>query len=123
MKIVILAIIGAFIVLSIVAYAEKSAKKYEEWKEGKWVEITYMVIVTVVTLGLGAITKAFKETIPSKYIPLQNIIIGILAGVICYFAGVETNLLQAFILCITASAGAGGLYDLTKTGKEEKLWI
>ena len=83
-------------------------------------EITYMVIVTIVTLLLGAVTKVFKDTIPSKYIPLQNIVIGILAGVICYFTGIETNLLQAFVLCITASAGAGGLYDLTKTAKEEK---
>ena len=33
-------------------------------------EITYVVIVYVVTLLLGAITKAFVDTIPSKYIPI-----------------------------------------------------
>lgn len=80
-------------------------------------EITYVVIVYVVTLLLGAITKAFIDTIPSKYIPIQNAIIGIVSGLICYFTKVEPNMLQALVLCILAAFGAGGTVDLKKVGK------
>lgn len=80
-------------------------------------EITYMVIVYVITLICGAITKAFIKTIPSDYIPLQNAIIGIISGLICYFIKLEPNLVQALVLCILSAFGAGGTYDLKKVGK------
>lgn len=41
------------------------------------VEITYVVIVSIVTYVLGAITKLFIESIPNRYIPIQNVIIGV----------------------------------------------
>lgn len=77
-------------------------------------EVTYMVIVTLVTLIAGAITKTFVDVVPNKFIPLQNLIIGLVATAICYFSGVETNLLQALCLCVFASMGAGGIADLKK---------
>ena len=77
-------------------------------------EVTYMVIVTLVTLIAGAITKTFVDVVPNKFIPLQNLIIGLVATAICYFSGVETNLLQALCLCVFASMGAGGIVDLKK---------
>lgn len=78
-------------------------------------EITYTVIVAIVTLAAGAITKAFIEVIPDKYIPLQNLIIGIISAVVCLAFKVETDVLQAFVLCLMASLGAGGAYDLAMT--------
>lgn len=78
-------------------------------------EITYMVIVTLVTLVLGAITKTFIDEIPTKFIPLQNLIIGILSAIIVLVFKVETDILQAIVLCIFSSMGAGGIYDLNKT--------
>lgn len=75
-------------------------------------EITYVVIIAIVAYILGAITKIFIETVPNKYIPIQNVIIGIVSALICYFTGVETNLLQAVVLCVVATMGAGGIADL-----------
>lgn len=82
-------------------------------------EITYVVIIGIVTYILGAITKLFIDKIPNKYIPFQNVVIGIIAGLICYFTKIEPNILQALVLCLTASMGAGGIADLTQTKKEE----
>ena len=48
-------------------------------------EITYAIIVSIVTYILGAITKLFINKIPNKYIPLQNVIVGIISGCICYW--------------------------------------
>lgn len=75
-------------------------------------EITYVVIIAIVAYILGAITKIFIDAIPNKYIPIQNVIVGVISALICYFTGVETNLLQAIVLCLVATMGAGGIADL-----------
>lgn len=82
-------------------------------------EITYMVIIAIVTYIFGAITKVFVDRIPNKYIPLQNVLIGLITAFICYFTKVETNLLQAIVLCLSATMSAGGIADLTKINKKE----
>lgn len=83
-------------------------------------EITYVVIVAIVTYVLGAITKSFIDVIPNKYIPLQNLIIGIISAVVCIYAKVETDVLQAFVLCITSASGAGGIQDLINKNNYKK---
>lgn len=75
-------------------------------------EITYVVIIAIVAYILGAITKIFIDSIPNKYIPIQNVVVGIISSLICYFTGVEANLLQAIFLCLVATMGAGGIADL-----------
>lgn len=75
-------------------------------------EITYVVIIAIVAYILGAITKIFIDAIPNKYIPIQNVVVGIISALICYFTGVEASLLQAIILCLAATMGAGGIADL-----------
>lgn len=75
-------------------------------------EITYMVILTIITYIFGAITKVFVNNVPNKFIPLQNVIIGIVAGLICYFTEVENSLIQALCLCLMATMTAGGVADL-----------
>ena len=82
-------------------------------------EITYVIIITIVAYIFGAITNLFIDSIPNKYIPIQNVIIGVISAIICYFTGIETNLLQSFVLCIIATMGAGGIADLIKI-KEDK---
>lgn len=82
-------------------------------------EITYIVIMTIVAYILGSITKIFIEKIPNKYIPLQNVFVGLTSALICYFTKIETNLLQAIVLCLMATMGAGGIADLIKIGKGE----
>ena len=83
-------------------------------------EITYVVIITIVAYILGSITKVFIDTIPNKYIPLQNVLIGLISALICYFSNIETNLLQSVVLCLMATMSAGGIADLTKINKKEE---
>lgn len=75
-------------------------------------EITYVVIIGIIAYVFGAITKLFIEEIPNKYIPLQNVLVGIISAIICYFTKIESNLLQAIVLCLVATMGAGGVADL-----------
>lgn len=75
-------------------------------------EITYVVIIAIVAYILGAITKIFIDAVPNKYIPIQNVVVGIISALICYFTGIEVNLLQAIVLCLVATMGAGGIADL-----------
>lgn len=81
-------------------------------------EITYIIIVGLVAYILGAITKVFIDTVPNKYIPIQNVIVGLISAFICYFCNVETNLLQSIVLCLMATNSAGGIADLVKTFKK-----
>lgn len=80
-------------------------------------EITYVIIVGIITYILGAITKVFIDSVPNKYIPIQNVVIGVVSGLVCYFTKVEPNLLVSLALCLTASNAAGGISDLTKVNK------
>ena len=82
-------------------------------------EVTYIVVITIVAYILGSITKIFIEKLPNKYIPLQNVFVGLTSALICYFTNIETNLLQAITLCLMATMGAGGIADLMKIGKGE----
>lgn len=82
-------------------------------------EITYVVIVGIMTYIFGAITKTFIDSVPNKYIPIQNVSIGIVSGLTCYFCGIETNLLNALVLCLMATMGAGGTSSLIKIFKKE----
>lgn len=82
-------------------------------------EITYVVIVFITTYIFGAITKTFIDAIPNKYIPIQNVVIGIISGLICFYAGIEDNMITSMVLCFMSAIGAGGTYDLMKVGEED----
>ena len=86
-------------------------------------EITYVVIIAIIAYICGAITKLFIEQIPNKYIPIQNVAIGIVSALVCYFTGIETNILQAFVLCLVATMGAGGVADLINIKNKEDSMI
>ena len=75
-------------------------------------EITYVIIIAIIAYIFGAITKIFIDAIPNKFIPIQNVVIGLISAIICYFTGIEPNLLQAIVLCLVATMGAGGIADL-----------
>ena len=65
-----------------------------------------------IILNDSQITKIFIDAVPNKYIPIQNVVVGIISALICYFTGIETNLLQSIVLCLAATMGAGGIADL-----------
>ena len=81
-------------------------------------EITVAVIITVITLIAGEITKL--TNLDSKWIPLQNIIIAVIASIICILFKVEDmSVLETIVTCVFATMSAGGIADLKKV-KEEK---
>lgn len=82
-------------------------------------EITVALVVMAITLIAGEITKITK--LDNKYIPLQNIIIAVVASIICIAFKVENmEMLETIITCIFASMSAGGIADLKKvTNKGE----
>ncbi len=81
-------------------------------------EMIMAVVAGIVTYIFGVIAKKFNW-IESKYIPIQNAIIGMIAGMICYMLKVtEADLLTSIIYCIIGAMASGGTYDLTKTNQE-----
>ena len=78
-----------------------------------------VVIIAIIAYIFGAITKLWIDEIPNKYIPIQNVVIGIISALICYFTGIEPNLLQAIVLCLVACMGAGGIADLINIKNKE----
>ena len=73
-------------------------------------EITIPSIITFVTLIMGMISKKFS-IMNSKDIPFQNVLIGIVSGVLVFLTDLEPNILNAIITWLIASLGAGGLYE------------
>ena len=83
-------------------------------------EITVAIIITALTLIAGEITKL--TSLDNKWIPLQNIIIAIIASIVCLVFHVEDmTVLETIVTCIFGTMSAGGIADLKKiVNKEEK---
>lgn len=81
-------------------------------------EMTVAIIITALTLIAGEITKL--TNLDNKWIPLQNIIIAIVASIICIvFKVQDMSVLETIVTCVFATMSAGGIADLKKI-KEEK---
>ncbi len=82
-------------------------------------EMIMAVVTALVTFGFGWLAKKFNW-LESKYIPVQNFVIGLLAGMICYILKInDVDLLTSIIFCLVGSMASGGTYDLTKTKSKE----
>lgn len=82
-------------------------------------EITVALIITALTLVAGQITKL--TSLDNKWIPLQNIIIAIVATIVCLVFKVENmGVLETIITCIFGTMSAGGIADLKKIGQKEE---
>ncbi len=83
-------------------------------------EITIAIVVMALTLIAGEITKL--TNLDNKWIPLQNIIIAVVASIVCIIFNVENmGVLETILTCIFASMSAGGIADLKKvSSKGEK---
>ena len=79
-----------------------------------------IIIVTTafVTYVFGILSKRFNW-MESNYIPVQNLLIGIIAGLLVYYGGLNTSLISSVIVCCAAALTAGGAYDLGKVGKND----
>ena len=82
-------------------------------------EITVAIIITALTLIAGEITKL--TSIDNKWIPLQNIIIAVIASIVCIVFKVENmGVLETIVTCVFGTMSAGGLADLKKIGETEE---
>ena len=82
-------------------------------------EITVAIIITALTLIAGEITKL--TSLDNKWIPLQNIIIAIIASIVCLVFHVENmGVLETIVTCIFGTMSAGGIADLKKIVNEEE---
>lgn len=83
--------------------------------------LTITSIIAFVTLISGQITKKLGW-VNKKYIPVQNLVIGLISGVICWLLELEPNIIRALITCVIACYSAGGIYDnLTINTSEVEL--
>lgn len=74
------------------------------------------VITVIISYIFGILAKKFNWY-ESKYIPIQNAVIGILSAIIYYMAVPESNFVVVLFTALSGFA-AGGLYDASKTGSE-----
>ena len=82
-------------------------------------EITYTVILAVLAYALA---EVYKQTgWDKKYIPMLNLFVGLLGGALCVVTGLLPGAtlldwVSSIITCVAFSMGAGGTYDLIKSG-------
>lgn len=77
------------------------------------IELVFGVVMAIVTYLFGLLFK--DSLVPSRYIPLQNLIIGIVAAILAIVFGLfETNGM-AIMTCLAIAMGVGGAYDLSQT--------
>lgn len=74
------------------------------------IENIMIIVSALTTYVMGFITKG--KLIDKKYVPLQNIVIGLLTGFLAYACGLSTELLPCVLNCIIGALTAGGTYDL-----------
>lgn len=84
--------------------------------------MTMEFIFSVVTAGVTAILGVFfKDTvIPRRFIPLQNIVIGIIAAIISVYFNLFDNVATAILVSLGMSLGVGGAYDAVRIPSKTK---
>ena len=75
-------------------------------------EILFGISQAIVTAIIGVFTK--DTLIDSKYIPIQNLIIGILSGILAIVTGIYDNTINAMLIGVAISFGVGGAYDMVQ---------
>lgn len=83
--------------------------------------LTVSIIVMLVAYTLGALMKAiFNNKLSSRFIPIQNVIIGLISGIICYFGKLEPSFLVSVGTCMMSTLSAGGITSLITSIKEKE---
>lgn len=59
----------------------------------------------------------FTQKLPNKFIPIQNVVIGIVSGIICFFLKLDDNLLNSILVGLMSTMSAGGIADLIEVKK------
>lgn len=79
--------------------------------------ISLSVVIMLVAYIFGAITKIFINKLPNNFIPIQNVVIGIISGIICFFLKLDDNLLNSILVGLMSTMSAGGIADLIEVKK------
>ncbi len=80
------------------------------------IELIFSLVTAIITGLLGAVLK--NKVIPARFIPVQNLVIGIISAVIAISFGIFTNIPVAIFTCLAIAMGVGGTYDLSQTKKK-----
>lgn len=84
-------------------------------------EMIFAVVTAAITGILGCITK--ERVIPSRFIPIQNIVIGLISAGIAVYFKIYADIPTAILTCLAFTLCAGGTYDAVtiykKNNKEE----
>lgn len=75
-------------------------------------ELVFGIAQAIITAIIGVFTK--DTLIDSKYIPIQNLAIGILSGILAIVTGIYDNTINAMLIGIAISFGVGGAYDMVQ---------
>ena len=75
-------------------------------------EILFGISQAIITAIIGIFTK--DTIVDSKYIPIQNLVIGILSGILAIVTGIYDNTINAMLIGIAISFGVGGAYDMVQ---------
>lgn len=81
-------------------------------------EILFGISQAIITAIIGVFTK--DTLIDSKYIPIQNLVIGILSGFLAIATGIYDNTINAMLIGIAISFGVGGAYDMVQIKNKQK---
>lgn len=77
------------------------------------IEFIFALVTAVITAIFGTFFK--DSVVPAKLIPLQNLVIGVIAAFVAVYFGIFDNIPTAILVSLGMSMGVGGAYDLTKT--------
>ena len=81
--------------------------------------ISLSVVIMLVAYIFGAITKIFIDKLPNNFIPIQNVVIGVIRGIICFFLKLDDNLLNSILVGLMSTMSAGGIADLIEVKKTQ----
>lgn len=73
------------------------------------IELIFALVQAVITAILGTFLK--DSVVSSKWIPIQNIVIGLISAGIAIGFGLFSNIPIAIVTCLAISLGVGGTYD------------
>lgn len=77
------------------------------------IELIFGLVQALITAILGSLTK--KGKVPKRYIPIQNIVVGLIAGLLAVYFNIYDDVVLSIFICLGTSLGVGGAYDATQT--------
>lgn len=83
-------------------------------------ELIFAVVTAVITGLLGVIFK--NNVIPSRFIPIQNLVIGIIAAVVAVYFNLFNDIPTAILMSLAIAFGVGGAYDATQIKKKANIY-